>query len=165
MIHQQAPQSIVNKHNYLNNKMGGIVNTCRTRLNLARDLLCAVSLVAAGWAHAEVVVIVGAGNPVSSLTKDQSSDIFLGKAASLTPLDQPESSPLRNEFYTKVTGKSAAQAKASWSKLSFTGKGTPPKEGHNSDDIKRKVASNPKLVGYIDKSDVDSSVKIIFSAQ
>ena len=137
----------------------------RTRLNRARSMFCAASLVAAGWAQAEVVVVVGANNPASSLTKEQSSDIFLGKASSFIPLDQPESSPLRNEFYSKVTGKTAAQAKSHWSKLSFTGKGTPPKEGRDSNDIKQQLANNPKLIGYIEKSDVDSSVKVIFAAQ
>ena len=142
------------------------MSKCRTRLNMAQIITCAVSLVASGWVFAgEVVVVVGASNPVSSLSKDQSSDIFLGRTTSYTPLDQPESSPLRNEFYSRVTGKSAAQAKSHWSKLSFTGKGTPPKEGQNSDDIKRQVAGNSKLVGYIEKSDVDSSVKVVFAAQ
>ncbi|MDH4286334.1 MAG: hypothetical protein OEV26_02820 [Gallionella sp.] len=116
-------------------------------------------------AQADVVVIAGANSPVGSLSKDQSSDIFLGKNTAATPLDQPESSPLRDEFYSKVTGKSASQAKSHWSKLSFTGKGKPPKEGRNSDDIKRLVADNPNLVGYIEKSAVDSSVKVIFAAQ
>lgn len=137
-----------------------------TRFNMAQIITCAASLVASGWAFAgEVVVVVGTSSPVSSLSKDQSSDIFLGKNTSFTPLDQPSSSPLRDEFYSRVTGKSAAQAKSHWSKLSFTGKGKPPKEGQNSADIKRQVAENPKLVGYIDKSDVDSSVKVVFDAQ
>jgi len=118
-----------------------------------------------GWAQAEVVVVVSAKSPASALTKEQSSDIFMGKATSLTPLDQPESSPLRDEFYSKVTGKSAAQAKSYWAKMSFTGKGTPPKEGQGSDDIKKQLAGNPNLVGYIEKSAVDGNVKVIFAAQ
>lgn len=141
------------------------MSNCRISLIIAHSAFYAVSLMATGWAYAGVVVVVGASSPVSTLTKDQSSDIFLGKVTSLTPLDQPESSPLREEFYSKVTGKSAAQAKSYWAKLSFTGKGSPPKEGHSSAEIKRQVADNPKLVGYIEKSAVDSSVKVIFSAE
>lgn len=142
------------------------MSKCRTRLNMARAITFVVSLATTGLAYADdVVLVVGANSPVSSLSKDQSSDIFLGKNTTYTPLDQPASSPLRNEFYSRVTGKTAAQAKAHWSKLSFTGKGTPPKEGQDSADIKRQVAANPKLVGYIEKSDVDSSVKVVFSAQ
>lgn len=142
------------------------MSKCRTRLNMVHAITFVVALATTGWAYADdVVLVVGANSPVSSLSKDQSSDIFLGKNTTYTPLDQPASSPLRNEFYSRVTGKTAAQAKAHWSKLSFTGKGTPPKEGQNSADIKRQVAANPKLVGYIEKSDVDSSVKVVFAAQ
>ncbi|MFA6014528.1 MAG: phosphate ABC transporter substrate-binding protein [Gallionellaceae bacterium] len=115
-------------------------------------------------AQADVVVVVGTKNSTASLSKEQASDIFLGKATNLTPLDQPESSPLRDDFYSKVTGKSAAQAKSYWSKLSFTGKGTPPKEAQSSADIKKQVAENPNLIGYIEKSAVDASVKVVFSA-
>jgi ABC-type phosphate transport system substrate-binding protein len=135
------------------------------QLVLARNVLCAASLLFAGLAQAEVVVVVGAKSPAASLSKEQASDIFLGKATNLTPLDQPESSPLRDDFYSKVTGKSAAQAKSYWAKLSFTGKGTPPKEAQNSADIKKQVAENPNLIGYIEKSAVDSSVKVVLSAQ
>lgn len=138
---------------------------------MTRGTFCALTLLVAGWAQAEVVVVVSAKSPVGALTKEQSSEIFMGRSTSFpgggtaTPLDQPESSPLREEFYSKVAGKSAAQAKSNWAKLSFTGKGTPPKEGQNSADIKKQVADNPSLVGYIEKSAVDGSVKVIFSAQ
>ena len=132
---------------------------------MVRGILYAAILMCSSWAQAEVVVVVSAKSPTSSLTKEQSSDIFMGKATSLTPLDQPESSPLRDEFYPKVTGKSAAQAKSYWAKMSFTGKGTPPKEGQGTDDIKKQLANNPNLVGYIEKSAVDSSVKVIFAVQ
>ena len=93
-------------------------------------LLLSVSLPAL----ADVAVIVSAKNPASSLTKEQASDLFLGKATSFpgggsaSPVDLPESSPVREDFYSKVTGKSASQAKSYWSKMVFTGKGTPPKE-------------------------------------
>ena len=77
----------------------------------------------------------------------------------------PESSPVRDEFYSKATGKSAAQAKSYWAKLSFTGKGTPPREGAGSADIKKQVAENSGLIGYIEKSAVDASVKVLLSVQ
>lgn len=137
----------------------------KTRLNLARSMFFTALLIASTWAHAELVIVAAANSPAGSLTKDQASDIFLGKSTTFTPLDQPASSALRDEFYSKVTGKSAAQAKSHWSKLSFTGRGTPPKEGRDSNDIKRQVSGNPKLLSYIEKSDVDSSVKVLFAAQ
>jgi len=114
-------------------------------------------------ASADVVVVAGAGSSAANLSKEQIADIFLGKSTALTPLDQPESSPLREEFYTKVTGKSAAQAKSYWAKLAFTGKGTPPKEGASSAEIKKALAGSPSLIGYIEKSAVDGSVKTLLA--
>lgn len=131
-------------------------------------LQLALPLCLATAVQAQVVVI--AGKSTGDLTKDQVSDIFLGRASSLPGggaavlFDQPESSPLRDEFYSKVTGKSAAQAKSHWSKLAFTGKGTPPKEAGGSAEIKKAVASTPGGIGYIEKSAVDDSVKVVLGA-
>jgi ABC-type phosphate transport system substrate-binding protein len=126
-------------------------------------ILMALSALVAFSVQAQVVVVVGSNSSAAGMSKEQVADIFSGKSRALTPLDQPESSPLREEFYTKVTGKSAAQMKAYWSKMAFTGKGMPPKEGASSDDIKKTLSRNPAMIGYIEKSAVDGSVKTIFA--
>ena len=84
--------------------------------------------------------------------------------SAMTPVDQPEDAPVRAEFYKKVTDKEASQAKALWSKLVFTGKATMPKEVANSAAVKSAVAANPKAIGYIEKSAVDASVKVVYTA-
>lgn len=118
-------------------------------------------------AHADIVVIVNKGGP-DSMTKEQVADVFLGRTTTLpggagaVPQDLPESSALRDEFYSKVTGKSAAQAKSHWSKMAFTGKGTPPKEG-SSTDVKKAVAATPGGIGYVEKAAVDGSVKSVLT--
>jgi ABC-type phosphate transport system substrate-binding protein len=116
-------------------------------------------------AMAEVVVVVNPKAAESSMTKDQIAQFFLGKSSSMTPVDQPESAPIRAEFYKKVTDKDASQVKALWSKLVFTGKATMPKEAGDSAAVKKAVAADPKAIGYIEKSAVDASVKVIYSAQ
>jgi len=114
-------------------------------------------------ALAEVVVVVNPKAAESALTKDQVAQFFLGKSTSMTPIDQPDSAPVRAEFYKKVADKDAAQAKALWSKLVFTGKATMPKEVADSAGVKAAVAANPKAIGYIDKSAVDASVKVVLT--
>ncbi|MEW9900939.1 phosphate ABC transporter substrate-binding protein [Chitinivorax sp. PXF-14] len=120
-------------------------------------------------AQAEIAVIVSAKSPVGNLSGDQVSQIFLGKSNNFPgggpaiPVDQAEGSAAREDFYTKVTGKSAAQVKAYWSKLIFTGKGQPPKEVGGDKDVKKLIADNPNMVGYIEKGAVDGSVKVILS--
>lgn len=127
-------------------------------------------LLGAGLAQAaDIAVIANSGSPVGSLTKEQISDLYLGRMTSLPGaggvqlVDLPEASPLRDTFYSKVTGKSAAQAKSTWAKLSFTGKGTPPKESGGNDEVKRLVSGNKNMLGYIDKSAVDGSVKVVYA--
>ncbi len=116
-------------------------------------------------AMAEVVVVVNPKAAESSMTKEQIAQFFLGKSSSMTPIDQGDSSAIRAEFYKKVADKDAAQAKALWSKLVFTGKATMPKEVADSAAVKAAVAANPKAIGYIDKSAVDGSVKVVYTAQ
>ncbi|SDD77089.1 hypothetical protein SAMN05428966_105342 [Massilia sp. PDC64] len=57
-----------------------------------------------------------------------------------------------------------SQVKALWSKLVFTGKATMPKEVGSSADVRKAVAANPKAIGYIEKSAVDATVKVIYTA-
>jgi ABC-type phosphate transport system substrate-binding protein len=127
-------------------------------------LVAAAALAASAPAMAEVVVVVNKAAAESSMTKEQVAQFFLGKSSSMTPIDQADSSPIRAEFYKKVADKDVAQAKALWSKLVFTGKATMPKEVADSAAVKAAVAANPKAIGYIDKSAVDGSVKVVYTA-
>ncbi|WP_430460191.1 phosphate ABC transporter substrate-binding protein [Thalassolituus sp. LLYu03] len=128
----------------------------------------AASLLLGAAANAEIAVIVAAGNANGALDQDTISRIFLGKTANFPdgsqaiPIDQNEGSAVRESFNDKVLGKSSSQLKAYWSRLIFTGKGTPPKESGADADIKALVAKNPNLVGYVDASAVDASVKVVF---
>lgn len=115
-------------------------------------------------AMAEVVVVANPKSAEASMTKDQIAQFFLGKSTSMTPIDQPESAPVRAEFYKKVTDKDASQVKSLWSKLVFTGKATMPKEVADSAAVKKAVAADPKAIGYIEKSAVDGSVKVLYTA-
>jgi ABC-type phosphate transport system substrate-binding protein len=122
-----------------------------------------VALTSLGVAQAaEIAVIV---SPASTLTKDQISDVFLGKNTSNSPVDLPEASPVRAAFYSKATGKESAQVKAAWARLVFSGKAQPPKELPDAAAVKKAVAADPKAVGYIEKSAVDGTVKILTSLE
>ena len=121
----------------------------------------------AGMALADVVAVVSAKSPVTTLSKDQVVDIFLGKASRFpdgspaVPIDQVEGSAARDEFYLKSAGKSPAQLKAHWSKIIFTGRGQPPKEVVNSVEVKKRLVENPNAIGYIEQNLVDGSVKVV----
>ena len=118
---------------------------------------------------ADIVVIVNPKNPAASMTADQVANIFLGKSNTLpsgaiaAAVDQAESAAVREQFYSKVTGKQAAQVKAAWSRLVFSGKATPPKELASTAEVKKFVAANPDAIAYIEKSAVDGSVKAVLT--
>jgi len=130
---------------------------------MKKMMIAAVAaLVLSAPAFADVVVVVNAANS-DAVSKDQIASVFLGKSTALTPIDQADGSAIRGEFYKKVADKDASQAKALWSKLVFTGKATPPKEVSSSADVKKAIAANPKAIGYIEKSAVDASVKVVLT--
>lgn len=120
-------------------------------------------------AQAQVAVIVNPKSAAASMTADQVASIFLGKTSTLpsgataAPADQAEGTAVREQFYSKVTGKQSAQVKAAWSRLVFSGKATPPKELASSAEVKKFVAANPDGIGYIEKSAVDGSVKAVLT--
>jgi ABC-type phosphate transport system substrate-binding protein len=120
-------------------------------------------------ASAQVAVIVNPKSPVAAMTQEQVAAIFLGKSATLpsgataVPADLPEGSATHELFYSKAAGKTSAQVKATWARLTFSGKATPPKELGSAADVKKHVAANPDAIGYIEKSAVDGSVKVVLT--
>lgn len=122
---------------------------------------------AGGAAMADVVAVVSSRSPLTELSKNQVVDIFLGRVSRFPdgeqalPIDQAEGSAARDEFYAKFAGKSAAQIKAHWAKIIFTGRGQPPGEVPNSIEVKKLVIKNSHAIGYIEKNLVDGSVKVL----
>jgi ABC-type phosphate transport system substrate-binding protein len=120
---------------------------------------------------ADLVVIVSAKSQVSVMRADQVAAIFLGQTprfpdgAEAVPLDQRLGSPLRDEFYERVAGKTPPLLKAYWSKMVFTGRGQPPGEAGDSAAVRRRVAENPDLIGYIERSALDASVRPVLVVQ
>jgi ABC-type phosphate transport system substrate-binding protein len=116
---------------------------------------------------ADVVAVVSARSAVIVLSRSQLADIFLGRVTRFpngvqaVPIDQADGSVARDEFYLKLAGKSAAQLKAYWSKIIFTGRGQPPPAVANSDEVRRRLIGNPAAIGYIESNRVDDAVRIV----
>jgi ABC-type phosphate transport system substrate-binding protein len=115
-------------------------------------------------ARADVVVIVSAQN-TAAITTREITRVYLGESNSMTPVDIANPSPARREFYTKVIGKDQAQVKARWSKLVFAGKVAAPKELPSGADVVKAVAADPHAIGYVDRSFVNMTVKIILTVK
>ncbi len=116
---------------------------------------------------AEVVVVVHPSNASSALSNSEASNIFLGKTSSFpsgdnaVPLDQSADSTARDHFYNVLVKKNPSQLRAYWSRMIFTGKAQPPKEVFDDAEVKELISKNPNLIGYIDSSQIDDTVKVV----
>lgn len=125
-----------------------------------------ITVLLAAWAlpiWADTVVIV---NPkqATKLTPSDIRNIYLGNKKSFP--DGNTAIPLsikdgksREQFMSGVLGKTEGQYKALWSRLMFTGTGQPPRELESDDEVKKVVSSNPNVIGFIDSSKLDASVR------
>jgi ABC-type phosphate transport system substrate-binding protein len=136
-------------------------------IKIASRLVFAATLLMSCAAWSGVAVVVHPANP-NAMGEDDISRIFLGKkkafpdGSEAIPVDQADGSANRSAFVSTVLKKNEQQIKAYWAQLLFTGKGTPPKEVGSSVEVKKLIAQNPSLIGYIDSADVDASVKVLF---
>lgn len=110
----------------------------------------------------EIMVVVNPKNPATRMFSEQAGQFFLGKSTMFTPIEHIDG-PLRTEFYKKVLDKDASQVKTIWSKLVFTGKASAPRELVSSTEVKKAVAADVNAIGYIEKSQVDDTVKVVLS--
>lgn len=138
--------------------------------NLTAFLMGVYILFHAGISNAEWVVIVSKANPTQTVTQADVEKIFLGKlklfpdGSSAIPLDMPEKSAEKSAFYQHAVGKSESQLRSYWSRIIFTGSGAPPKAVESPADMLKLVAENPNTIGYIDKSLINDSVRVVWAA-
>lgn len=124
---------------------------------------------ASAHVSAESMVVIANPGAGSSLSKDQVANIYLGKKMAVPwggeafPVDLPDTSPLREKFYVRLTGKTAAETKAYWARLIFTGMGLPPRQMKTDEDVKKLVSTSKGAIGYIDSNSVDASIKVVYS--
>jgi hypothetical protein len=45
----------------------------------------------------------------------------------------------------------------------FTGRGQPPRSVASGDLVKKLLAGNPDAIGYVERSEVDDSLRIVLS--
>lgn len=124
-------------------------------------------MLAALPAAAEQVVIVSTKNEVNSISKTDLGRIFLGKSDSFsngekaTPINQPLSTPARTQFDADNLNRTEAQMKSYWSKILFSGEGTPPEEANGDLEVLQKVMADKSAIGYIDNSALNDAVKVL----
>lgn len=116
-----------------------------------------------------LAVIVNPQSEVSRLSNTEVMQIFMGKAPTfpngkpLKVVYQREGSEVRTAFEKKALKKDSLQVKAYWVRMLFTGRGEPPPSLADGPAVTSRVAGDPKAVGYVKASDVNDSVRVVFS--
>lgn len=112
-------------------------------------------------AQAQIAVVTGADGP--TITKEQLANVYLGRSKDFKPLDLPEGNAIREAFYRKSTDRDIAQIKAVWARVIFSGQGKPPVIVPDASAVKKALGADQQAVGYIPKSEVDGSVKVLMT--
>jgi hypothetical protein len=117
--------------------------------------------------RAEPVVVVNTASATQHLSQDEAINIFLGRYRRLPngetaiPIDQPDSSTLRAEFYRKLVNKDLNEINAYWARLIFSGRTSPPLQAAQSADVIELLMVNPGGMAYVDRSQVDRRLRIV----
>lgn len=127
--------------------------------------LCAFFLIMqSALARAELVVVVNPHVTFNSLTRVELRRIFLGQTGNF-PNGEPAvpfdvTGDYRNLFYQYILAKTPESVESYWANMIFTGKAEPPRQIQPS-EAKQRVAISRRAISYIERSQVDSSVKVI----
>jgi len=103
----------------------------------------------------DYVVVVNQASGVTSLSKKQVSDVFLGRmdafagGTKVAPVDQQPDSPIREAFSQGVHGRGVTAVVAFWRQQIFSGKGVPPTEVAGDAEVLKSVAGSPGGIGYV----------------
>jgi ABC-type phosphate transport system substrate-binding protein len=129
---------------------------------MRKPLLALLLLISS--ARAEVAVIANSRSGLDALTAKQVQDIFLGRTRTFPdgryalPVDQ---SPLRAEFYQKLTSRPVEQINAYWARIMFTGQASPPLQLPDDAAVLKTIRENEGAIGYVDKSRLDKTVRVL----
>lgn len=117
-------------------------------------------------AFTEVAIVVNQANTANP-DVEEVAKIYLGKTKTFAdgspvlPLNLSEGNAEREAFTNTILGRTSSQLKAYWSKLVFTGKGSPPKELASDADVIAAIKSDRTAIGYVNSASVKGEVRIL----
>jgi ABC-type phosphate transport system substrate-binding protein len=137
-------------------------------------LLMSAALGVAGSPAADepsYVVIVAAGNPASSIKRQELARFFLKKTGrwsdghGVIPVDQSAGSPVRAAFtraVLAVEGMGQISAVQNfWLQQVYSGRSSPPAVKATDAEIVAFVAANPGAIGYVAAASATGGVKVL----
>ncbi len=130
------------------------------------NIISAALLVSVSAFAGDFVVIANSSTGASAISKTELKRLFTGKLTDfdgkkVTPINLSDDNAAKVEFAKDVLGQSIADYKQFWVEQKVKGNGVPPMMQQNSKAVKAMVAAIPGAIGYVDKAEVDASVKAL----
>lgn len=122
-------------------------------------------------AMADLVVVVNARSGVDALTREQVTNIFLGRyrllpsGVTAMPIDQPGEHPEKARFYRLLVNKDLTEIDAYWARLVFSGKTHPPRQASTPKAVIQWLAHERGAIGYMERAEADSRLKIVLNLE
>ena len=142
--------------------------------SMKRSILAAAAVLAAipafpasrGEEAGGFKVVVNRTNPVTSVTQNQLSGLFLKKMAwpsgqPVQPVDLAEDSPVRRTFTDTVHGRPVSAIKAYWQQKVFSGRDVQPPEESSDSAVIAFVRANPSAIGYVAEGMAVGDLKVL----
>ena len=131
-------------------------------------LLLFLALCASAWASQaeELLIIASPTVPISSLTHEQISEIYLLKSSSwsdggrIIPVNRETASETRSRFNSTVLKQDNAELAAYWNQMHFKGK-MPPVIQESDQAMVAFVQKVPGAIGYVAASTPVGNAKVI----
>jgi len=121
------------------------------------------------FAKEEIVVIVHPDNPISSMSKSQVIDLFMGKYVAFPngekaiPIDIEKPDDLKKNFYEQLVGLPLSRVNAYWSRIKFSGRARPPANKKDYTEAINFLKSTPNAIMYIPKRQLTDTAKVVFA--
>ena len=112
-------------------------------------------------------MVVNSVNTTASLTRRELSALFLGRKTAwpdgtkAVPIDQVETSPVRDAFSRGIHGRKPTAVKNYWLQILFSGRGVPPVEKAGDEQVLEAVRSRAGAVGYVTAGARTDGVKVL----
>lgn len=122
---------------------------------VAPGMLAPVTPAAMAQTSSGFVVVVNAANPVTEITSEDLSNLFLKRqikwptGIGVVPVDQDERAQVREPFSRQVHGRAPVAIRAYWQQQVFSGRDVPPVEKSSDAEVLRFVAETPGAIGYV----------------
>jgi ABC-type phosphate transport system substrate-binding protein len=100
-------------------------------------------------------VIVNAANPVTTLSHDDVSRLFLKKTTKwpngqpVLPVDLPATAAVRQAFSKEILKRVPYEVAAYWNQAIFRGQALPPPTRSSDGEVLAYVYANPNAIGYV----------------